>query len=107
MNVFPVCDCMLCGPYLRCYFSFCVMVFVCLCVYVMTCNPCLFIELIDLFCVRCHVMFVCFCFWCVYVVCGVLCCGLLFHWFVVRVCVVVVLVSCFAILLWFEFVPCV
>ena len=37
-----------------------------------------------------------FCFWCVFFVCGVLCCRVLFHRFVVRVrFAVVVLFSCF------------
>ena len=49
----------------------------------------------------------CFCCWCLCFVCGVLCCCLLFHWFVVRVWCVVVLVSCLLYLLWFECFPCV
>ena len=49
-----------------------------------------------------------FCFWCVCVVCGVVSCGLLFHWFVVRVYVVVVGVCSFLLFLsWCERVPCV
>ena len=42
----------------------------------------------------CYVIVVVVRFWCVRFVCGVWCCCLLFHWFVARVCVVVVLFSC-------------
>ena len=32
LNAFPVCDCILYDPFFALYFSFCVMLFVCLCV---------------------------------------------------------------------------
>ena len=74
---------------------FCVMLLVCACVYVMACVCRLLIDFIGLFCVRSSGMFLsCFVFG-VCFVCGVWCCCVLFRWFVVRVCVaVVVSVSC-------------
>ena len=66
------------------------MLFVCLCVYVMACRCCLFIDFIGEFCVLLWYCIGCLCFGCACVVCGVLCCCVLSHWFVVRVCVVAV-----------------
>ena len=77
-------------PLIALFFTVSVIVFVILCVYVMACICCLFIEFIGLFCVCSSVSLLPFCFWCVCFVCGVLSCRLLFHWFVVRVCAVAV-----------------
>ena len=94
-------------PLLLCYVFLFLCDAVCLfCVYVMAC-VCVLIDFIGLFCVLLWYFRV-LCFWCVCVVCGVLCCCVLFHWFVARVCfVVVVLLSCLFFWLWFECVPCV
>ena len=51
VNAFPVCDCILYVPSLRCSFSFCVTSVACLCVYGMACFCCLLIDVIGLFCV--------------------------------------------------------
>ena len=72
LNAFPVCDCIVYVPSLRCSSTVCVMLFVCLCVYVMACVCCLFIEFNGLLCVCYYVMFLSllflarvFCVWCV------------------------------------------
>ena len=90
LNAFPVCDCICVCPVFALFFSFCVMLCVCLCVcyglYLMFGYRFHWFVLCALF----YYVLVCFCFWRVCVVCGVLCCCLLFHWFLVRVWFVVV-----------------
>ena len=62
---------------------------------------CLFIEFIGLCCaLSCYVIVFVVRVCCVCFVCGVLCCWLLFHWFGVRVCGVVVALLSF-VFLWY------
>ena len=75
------------------------MVCMCLYVYVMANICCVCIDLIGLFCVLFCYCLVVFCFWCVLFVCGVLCCCVLVHWFVARVCALLLL--CWFSLLFF------
>ena len=78
LNAFPVPDCMCVCPVFALLFSFCVMLFVCLCVFVMACFRCLFIDFIGLFCAPfcyvlvCVLFLVCvFRWWCVVLLCVV------------------------------------
>ena len=102
LNAFPVCDCILYVPPLRCSFHACVMLFACLCGYVMACIVvCLCIDIIGLLCACSSVSFLSFVFGVhgLYVVCCVAgCC------FIGLSCVYVLLLLLFCFRFCFVFV---
>ena len=59
---------------------------------------CISISLVCFVCAALSLSCLFVCGWCVSFVCGVLCCWLLFHWFGVRVCGVVVALLSFVFL---------